>query len=1438
MPADLRQAIADALAAFATQPLPAAARTLLRTLGYASGRTLPITTPRQFRDQLDPANKLTDRDREALDRCTALHLLFQFTGAELQAQGADLFEDANAVQTTRIESYLFFAAELPPGHYTRTDLATLVRAVNKPLPMPALVLFKHGDTVSLGIIHRRLSKRDAAKDVLEKVTLIKDIAFADPIRAHVEILHDFALPQLVADYAVANFVALHEAWQKRLGSYALSNEFYREIADWYFWAHHQVEDGAIRLPLHCDTEQEKSLFLIRLLTRVIFCWFLVEKRLIPTDLFREHRLRALLKDFAPARDPARPDTAPAYYHAILQNLFFGTLNMPPENRGFRKRNQSGGRDPNYGVTNLWRYEDYFHKPADWEKLAARVPFLNGGLFDCLDDKTGKKQDNTILDGFSDNPKLACHLPNDLFFGPERTVDLSHDYGEEDKRTARSKHARVRGLIHILSRYKFTIEENTPLEEEIALDPELLGKVFENLLASYNEDTRTTARKALGAFYTPREIVSYMVDEALKSYLATQVPRCKGALDDLFSNKATLRDIRPDTRDALIAAIGRVRILDPACGSGAFPMGALHRLVDLLQKLDPNNESWKRDRLAEARRYRQLLASANATPDELAACDARIADIEKSFDTRYHALDFARKLYLIENAIYGVDIQPIATQIAKLRFFIALVVDQKVDPSAPNLGVRPLPNLETRLVAADTLIPIDKPNGHQFDLLDPGIRPLRRQLEEVRHEHFNARSPASKRKCRERDAELRTAIAHLLQGAQLPDREKRVVSTFMEELDGLFRRCRAKDTDSLGLAAEASKNLQQAKQQLGVMLASGHQQPRAQQELEKMLALVTAAIPVVGKAKQQITLFTALNDLLAALKPKAQQLLHGTGLSADAARQLAAWDPYDQNTSAPFFDPEWMFGLTKTDAALPAEARKGEGWFDIVIGNPPYVRQEQLKHLKEAFKQHYECFTGTADLYVYFYEAGIKFLRDGGTFSFITSNKWFRAGYGAKLRGWLAEKTRVLQLIDFGDAPVFTAIAYPCIVITQRTATPVEAGVSVRALTWEPGPPIETFADVFARKSFTLPQRELKPDGWRLESGTTLRLLERLRAAGKPLGEYVNGRFYYGIKTGLNEAFVVDRATRDRLIAEHQSSAEVLKPFLRGRDVKRWRVDSQDLWLVFVPWHFPLHQDPCVTGASAKAEAEFKRHYPAIYKHLLQFKDALAARNTAETGKRYEWYALQRWGAEYWQEFEQPKVLYPDIYEHQSFTWDAAGHFAANTCYFIPTTEKWFTGLLNSLAVEWFYGNISNRVRGGYLRAFSDYMKEIPIPPATDAQQATIERLVDVLLWLHRHLAEHPGEAGTRDALMVAYWERVLNGLVYELYFPDELHAAGLRLFDSVGQAFLPATPEPSADRNVCATFLPTLRAKFEELADAAHPLRRALDHLATLETVRIIEGKA
>lgn len=1322
---DQRENIATTLKTLESGPLADAGLRLFATLGYKSDRRISIATPKQFCEQLDPQGRLTDREREGLDQLKSLHLLFQISDTELAAH-TDMFDDAHAVQATRIESYLFFAAELPAGQYTRTALSTLVRIINKPLPMPALVLFRHGDTVSLGIIHRRLHKRDQARDVLEKITLIKDIAFADPIRAHLEILNDFVLENLDADFGIANFVGLHEAWQTRLGSYALSNDFYREIADWYFWAHHQVEDGTIRLPQHCDTEQEKSLFLIRLLTRVIFCWFLVEKRLIPTDLFREHRLKSLLKEFNPGKDPKKPDGAPTYYHAVLQNLFFGTLNMPPAQRAFREKKKAGERyDKNYGITNLWRYETNFRDPANWLTICARVPFLNGGLFDCLDDKVGKQNDNFILDGFSDNPKLTCHLPNDLFFGAERTVDLSHDYGEVDKRTARSKKAKVRGLIEILSRYKFTIEENTPLEEEIALDPELLGKVFENLLASFNEDTQTTARKALGAFYTPREIVSYMVDEALKSYLGTQVPRCKGALEDLFSNKATLRDIRPDTREALIAAIGRVKILDPACGSGAFPMGALHRLVDLLQKLDPNNESWKRDRLAEARQHRQVLEDAQAAKEEIAACDVRIADIEKSFDTRFHDLDFARKLYLIENSIYGVDIQPIATQIAKLRFFISLIVDQKIDAKAENLGVRPLPNLETRLVAADTLVPIDR---EESDLFSSEIDKLRDDLARIRHEHFNARSPAAKRKWREADQAKRSEIAELL--------------------------------------------------------ATNH------------------------------------------------SLTHKT------ARKLAAWDPYDQNSFAPFFDVEWMFGRFGLEPGMPVAASEDNKGFDIVIGNPPYIRIQTLKkkdpELVAFFKDHYaSAAKGNYDIYVVFVEVGLRLLKPDGHLAYICPHKFFNAQYGESLRQLIAGGNHLRHVVHFGEQQVFPgASIYTCLLFLAKEG--VAECRFVRA------PDLAAWRSSLAGMEGRFPSTSIGSDEWTFTVGKGRLVFERLQAQTQTL-ESVTSRIFQGIKTSADKIYIVEerRRTKSKLTvfspqteSEHDVEPDLFHPLIKGGDSRSFLLTKTDRVILF----------PYAVDADGETSlippGTFKKEFPLTWAYLRANRKYLEGREDGAF-RGDSWYQYGR--SQALDVMPLPKIFTPDLAVSASFAYDdrgglfftggVAGGYGILPRQGIP--PKWLLAVLNSCVVDFFHHQIATQMRGGWYSYESRFIKCLPIAEASELQIRLSIGLVDDIVFARRHFADHPGSEGTRDPLMLAYWERVLNGLAYELYFPEEVHGAALHLFDLVDQAELcdvSAAPEPSR--------LKALRTKFEELYDGTHPLRIALDKLQTLDTVRIIEGKS
>jgi hypothetical protein len=1345
MPADLRDSIQSALASFAEKPLRSAATDLFRTLGYDSDRKLDWTLDTFLDLTSKAANALTEKESAALKaEVTAFNLLFQLTDAEIvDSSQVDLFESRTSVDTTKIFSYLVIACDLKRERYNRTDLARLARLINKPLPMPALVLFKHGDTISLAILHRRLNKRQADKDVLEKATLIKDIRFVEPIRAHLEILQDFSLSHLAEDFGFHNFVSLHEAWRKRLDTFALNDKFYQEIADWYFWAQHLIAEGKIVPPRDADTEAERSLFLIRLLTRLIFCWFLLEKRLLPPALFRDKDLGKLLKDFSP--------DSPSYYKAVLQNLFFATLNQPQADRTFRGKNSSGGLDSNRGATNLWRYADHFADTTKWPAMVKTVPFLNGGLFDCLDHVYQKveKQNNTRLDDFSEEKANTLHLPNDLFFGPERTVDLSADYGEEGKKAARSKKAKVRGLIEILSRYKFTIEENTPLDEEIALDPELLGKVFENLLASYNEETRTTARKATGSFYTPREVVSYMVDEALIAYLEPLITAKdkQAKLRTLFDSR--LEDFHtpftPDETTQLITALDSVKIFDPACGSGAFPMGALNRLVDLLAKLDPTNRLWIALQQAKARKAEGWTADERK---EAAAMWASLAE-----DDRFEA-DYARKLALIEQSIFGADIQPVAVQIAKLRFFISLICDQKTDPQSDNSGILPLPNLETRIVAANTLLPIQGAvTGAvtQADLMDYQIDALREELRRVRHDHFQARNPAKKKKCRDRDKELRDQIAATLKS---------------------------------------------------------------------------------------------------------------NGLPTDTASKLAAWDPYDQNEAAPFFDPVWMFGTAYTRPATPAitfagefadiinaaqnqqeltasrsetARKKPETGFEIVIGNPPYVRQEKIKDQKEALKPHYQCFTGTADLYVYFYERALQLLRSGGILSYISSNKWFVTGYGKLLRNYLARQHTLLSVIDFGDAHVFTAIAYPTIVIARKGADPkMLKSHKFGALNWNPETPsseIQHFAKYVAQHSISAAQAALGEDSWQFIPTRHQQLLDRVKNAGVPLGDFVVKRFYRGLLTGLNEAFVIDRETRDRLIAESPNSQEVLKPFLRGRDLKRWRIDFQDLWLIRIA-SSENTQHPWSGKPLAQAKEVFKLTYPPIYR---LFEPLWAALEDRTDQGKYPW---ELRSCAYYSEFEKAKIFTPAITDRPNFAPDFDGYLSNNKASIFVCDEPIFVcALTNSSLMSWVARRICATKDAGFLDFEPRYSSQFPIAHTSPSQRQIVTSSGSIC----HHLVNPkllPEQDFPRDPAMREFYERLLNGLVYELYLPEELHEAGLHLFDLVDAAQIPDLDALPAAKSDPKQKLRLLREKFEELADLRHPLRAALQKLSTLDSVRIIEGKA
>ena len=776
---ELKKKIGDSIKSFNGGDLFSNSLEFFNLLGYKTERQnkLRINNYKGFINDFPDALDKMNTEKSLVKEWKSIDLLFQLTETEMIRQSF-LF-DTKKVDNTIIEAYLFFAIDLKEGDYTRTQLSGITRELNKVFHMPVMILFKNGNLLTLSVINRRLHKRDESKDVLEKVTLIKDISIDSPHRAHVEILYDLTFDELKKKYEFTNFVELHNAWQKTLDTKELNNKFFKELSNWYFWAQKYVSfPNDIKL----NEKKNKQINLIRLITRLIFVWFIKEKNLVNEKLFDINFLKNILKIFDPDSKKAND-----YYPAILQNLFFATLNQKMSERDFVKEGSFVENKEHYGVKSLYRYSSLFNiKEKEIVQLFKDIPFLNGGLFDCLDKENEESGKIEYVDGFSRNNKKIPQVPDILFFGEEVNVDLSGELGNKRKKET------CTGIINIFNNYKFTIEENTPIEEEIALDPELLGKVFESLLAYYNPETETTARKQTGSFYTPREIVNYMVDESIIAHLKAKMmedtsvylelgkdqtdmfcnkerknqlkieqdineSKWKGKESELEINLRTLiayneEEVNFDEIDKykLIKAIDASKILDPACGSGAFPMGILHKLVYVLGKLDKNNTKWRELQKNKA----QLEIDKALNQKDRKEREDKLIDINDAFED--NSSDYGRKLFLIENCIYGVDIQPIAVQISKLRFFVSLIVDQKEKSIEINKGIRPLPNLETKFVAANSLIGLEKPQ--QLPIGYNIIEPLQNQLQKIRHLHFEAKSRSLKLRCQKEDKIIRKEIA--------------------------------------------------------------------------------------------------------------------------------------------------------------------------------------------------------------------------------------------------------------------------------------------------------------------------------------------------------------------------------------------------------------------------------------------------------------------------------------------------------------------------------------------------------------------------------------------------------------------------------------------------------------------------------------------------------
>jgi len=715
----------------------------------------------------------------------------------------DAFQGINKGTIEEIDNYkeydgiLVLAVELKERRNnllpTRTHLSQLTRAFNRKFPTtPAVIIYRYDEYIAFANVERLAYKQEwkqAEGEKAGKVSLLRDVKInpEETHSGHLKILEQIEITR-TGKKGINSLEELYKHWQTVFSVSILSKAFYEELFHWYLWAVKNVTfpnkptlESVVKQYGKIDNnkleelvQEHKAKNIIRLLTRLLFVWFIKEKGLIPEELFDLDALQKdILKNISPYKQVGllkETNSESIFYKAILQNLFFAALNCPIDasnisgdtrKRGFRDSNYYG---QNRGADFLMRYEKYFKKPDKFLELVnTKVPFLNGGLFECLDDKPN----DLYIDGFSDNMKKGEQLivPDFLFFGLPEKVNLTKEYGIKKKGVEKSA---VTGLINILKSYKFTIAENTPIEEDIALDPELLGKVFENLLASYNPETKTTARKQTGSFYTPREIVDYMVDESLIAYLKPKILQEhkwqseEGLLEQQLHQLFSYDNVNPFEKDeatiiSIINQLDDCKILDPACGSGAFPMGVLQKMVHILGKLDKGNTQWRKRQIDKVR-VRMGEEQSKASIKEIRE---QLIDIEKAFDE--NDSDYARKLYLIENCIYGVDIQPIATQISKLRFFISLIVDQNVISNKPedNFGIRPLPNLETKFVTANTLIGIEKPDSQLSLFETTEVKKLELDLKRIRHKIFSAKSKETKTKYRQEDERLRQEIANKL-----------------------------------------------------------------------------------------------------------------------------------------------------------------------------------------------------------------------------------------------------------------------------------------------------------------------------------------------------------------------------------------------------------------------------------------------------------------------------------------------------------------------------------------------------------------------------------------------------------------------------------------------------------------------------------------------------
>ncbi len=1074
----------------------------------------------------------------------------------------------------------------------------------------------------------------------------------------------------------------------------LSKIFFDEYKKHYeAFCRYMIQEKGILLTLFNGDEKAIRDFNKKLLGRIVFLYFIQKKGWlgVPVDgKWGEGDINFLTNLFEGY------DSKALFYQELLSKLFFETLNKK--------------RDRDLVEINGKRY---------------RIPYLNGGLFE------EDKHRNLVF-------------PEQLF----------------------------ENLFYFFNQYNFTVYEDDPNDHTVAVDPEMLGHIFENLL----EDN-----KDKGAFYTPKEIVHYMCQESLIEYLTTwfendgyvvvgYISIDKPEQPSLFSEntvretqlklempmqavsgtkqinrvliekllKKTLSDdeklLVKGYADKFNEALDAVKICDPAIGSGAFPMGLLHEIFTAKQTL-----------------YGIVYGNANG----FAASEV--------------------KLNIIQNSIYGVDIERGAVDIARLRFWLSLIVDE-VEP-------KPLPNLDYKIVVGNSLVSklddqvIDLDWGmkgtKQTNILYDVSKPERilRSISEKQREFFSPNSNKKQLSSEIRDLKIDLLISQLelmvkdrgLEaapvgvGKKLAEETKRHLQTLgWKGTIAQLRKLRAKPDGVLNffdwkldfpevmnpyLFEENSPEIKTANKQIDSLNAQidSVNLHLSQNEINLHLIHLQANIAQsqIAIIKQQLLeIESQINVMYSKLSNIDNHIVKELDLSFTYNIQSINKSIDEINKKIKLINPQ----IEKQNPSLG---------FDILIGNPPYVQlQKENGKLADIYKNcDFETFERTGDIYSLFYEQGIIMLKTGGNLNFITSNKWMRANYGKSTRAFFC-KYNPLKIIDLGSGIFETATVDTNIIIIQKPKNPVTK-FELKALNLSKVKKIISFEN-FADQWVVL--NNLDDSTWTILDPIQKNIKRKIERIGKPLKD-LDVNIYRGILTGFNDAFIIDTETKERICKEDPKSTEIIKPILRGKDIKRYKAEWAGLWLINTHNGYKDEQ-------GKKIEPIKISNYPAIKKHLDQFYPQLEKR----TDKGVTPYNLRN--CAYLKEFEKQKLIYPNMTLFLPFVFDGNNFYTNQKCYIITSKTlnlKFANAYLSSkLAAKWLRENCPE-LQGGTRELSKVFFENIPIPQFSQVIESLFVKKLDKILSLK-------SEGKDTTAL-----EQQIDNLVYKLY---ELTYQEIKAIDS------------------------------------------------------------